>query len=359
MICLFNSNKDWGGGEKWHYETAINLQKKKIETIVATNENSELFLKLKSVNIKVFTFKISNLSFLNIIKIIKIKNFLKKNNVKKIILNLPADVKVVGIAAKLAKVKSIIYRRGTALPVKNSFLNRFLFRKIVDKILVNSHETKNKFLEKNHNLTDKNKFTVIYNGLNLENYEKSNFKIFYKKKDDEIILGNIGRLTKQKGQKYLIEIAKKLKSKNIKFKILIAGSGELEKKLKNYSKENDLEKEIIFLGFVEDVKSFIQNIDIFLLTSLWEGFGYVLAESMILEKPVIAFDISSNPEVVKNNVTGFLVKPFDIDIFTEKIEILISNKKLLRDFGKNGKNRVISKFDAKKNFKEFIKLIDN
>ena len=71
---------------------------------------------------------------------IKIYTLLKKYAIHSIILNLPSDLKVGGIAAKLAGVKQIIYRRGTALAVRNTFLNRFLFRYIISRIIANSVE---------------------------------------------------------------------------------------------------------------------------------------------------------------------------------------------------------------------------
>ena len=358
MICFFNSNKVWGGGEKWHYEHIIALHEKKYPIMLIANKSSELSFKLQKTNIKIFNFKITNFSFLNIFKILEIKNILEKNKVETIILNLPADVKIAGIAAKLAKVKNIIYRRGTALPVKNSLLNRFLFRKIVSKILVNSQATQNKFLEKNPNLAPIHKFKIIYNGLKFSDYENNkNLAPLYKRQNNEIILGNAARLDKQKGQKFLVEIAQKLKKENINFKILIAGSGELEQELKNYAKKLDVSDKIIFLGFVENISIFMQNIDIFLLTSFWEGFGYVLAEAMFFEKPIIAFNVSSNKELVQNNKTGFLIKAFDLEIFTKKIIFLTNNKKLREEFGKLAKSNVFKFFDAKKNILQFIDFI--
>ena len=65
------------------------------------------------------------------------------------------------------------------------------------------------------------KIKVIYNGIDVSNYDLSTEKKLYRKHDNEIILGNMGRLVRQKGQKYLIDIASDLKMHNLQFRILI------------------------------------------------------------------------------------------------------------------------------------------
>ncbi len=80
-------------------------------------------------------------------------------------MNLSADMKVAGMAAKLAGVKRIIYRHGSAIPTRNSLINRFLFRKVFDKVLANSFETKRTILANNASLIDPSKIRVIYNAL--------------------------------------------------------------------------------------------------------------------------------------------------------------------------------------------------
>ena len=356
-ICFFNSCKAWGGGEKWHYEMSVRLSKRGYNTIVITNKKSELYFKIRNEDLKLHNIKISNLSFLNIFKIIKIAGILKKEKVDTIIINLSADLKVAGLAAKLAGTKNIIYRRGSAIPVKNTFLNRFLFQYIITEIIANSEETKRTILKNNLNLIDENKISVVYNGIDIEKYDKFKSEIVYQRKNGEIILGNAGRLVKQKGQGYLIEIAKKLKEKQINFKLLIAGEGKLKNELEQYAKELGVEKEVIFLGFIENIKGFMETIDLFLHTSLWEGFGYVIVEAMASKKPVIAFNVSSNPEIIENNKTGFLIKDKDLDEFVEKIEFLAGDTELRNKFGKNAREKVEAVFNIERSLQNVEKII--
>lgn len=368
-ICFFNSTKAWGGGEKWHFETSLKLFEKEWDIVVFTNKNSELYKRLSQTKIKVVPIKVGNLSFLNFFKIIKLKNEFRKENINTIIMNLSADVKFAGTAAKLAGVKNVVYRRGSAIPIKDNPLNRNIFRNIITNILANSEETKRTINQNNKYLFPKEKIKVIYNGIDLEKFDSHNSKQSFRNETDlanvcndkqlsanrEIIIGNAGRLEYQKNQRDLIYIAKFLKEQNIEFKIVIAGKGRLKKELIQLAKRKNVEDKIVFLDFVENIKSFMENIDIFALTSFWEGFGYVLVEAMACRKPVVAYNISSNPEIVNQNESGFLVDYPDVKTFAQKIKILIENQDLRTKFGEEGRKIVEEKFQ----FKNQVAAVEN
>ncbi len=357
-ICFFNSTKAWGGGEKWHYDISAGLYRKGCSTLVITNRKSVLFSRIILTGQKVYNIKISNLSFLNPFKILMLRKLFIKENIDIIILNLSADLKVAGIAARLAGIPRIIYRRGSAIPVKNRWLNRIIFKNIITDIIANSEETKRTVLQNNPGLFPPEKIKVIYNGIDTGKYDMNTEKKLYKKNDSEIILGNMGRLVRQKGQKYLIDIASELKTRNIRFKILIGGSGPLRQELVSYAEKRKVSDKIIFLGFIDNVVEFMNSIDIFLLTSLWEGFGYVIAEAMICKKPVIAFNCSSNPELVEENKTGFLVEPGHIRGFIEKLEILINDKNLRAELGRQGYLKARKQFTVENTTRELENFLE-
>lgn len=356
-ICFFNSTKAWGGGEKWHFEMALELHRQGYEILFISGKGSALNQKLTGTGIPFHTFKIKNLSFLNFFLINRLKKLFVQKKIDTIITNLSIDLKVAGIAAKRAGVKRIIYRRGSAIPIKNKLLNRYLFRNVITDIIANSTATKNTILEKNERLFPLEKIKVIYNGLNFNTENTQNKSPLYSRKNNEIILGHAGRMVYQKGHEYLIEVAAKLKQKGNRFKLLLAGTGPLESNIRQQVKHFGLEEEVIFLGFVEDITQFMHSIDIFLLTSRWEGFGFVLAEAMAAGKPLVAFDISSNPELVRNEINGFLVSPFDTDEFTDKTYRLIRDQNLLKKMGEKGRAIAHSEFSFERTVKELKDML--
>ncbi len=86
--------------------------------------------------------------------------------------NLSGDMKIASIAGKMAGVPKIIYRRGSAIPIRNSPINRYLFRRVITKIMANSKETKRTILANNQSLVPDDKIRVIYNGVYLPRYHQ-------------------------------------------------------------------------------------------------------------------------------------------------------------------------------------------
>jgi glycosyltransferase involved in cell wall biosynthesis len=356
-ICFFNSVISWGGGERWHFDVSSELDRKNYDIVLISHPHSELAKKAKKANLNFLPIRVTNLSFLNPYKILKVYYLLKREKVGAIIINLSSDLKIAGIAAKMAGVRNIIYRRGSAIPIRNTILNRFLYRKVVTRIIANSIETSRTILMNNPILIPRNKIQIIYNGLNLNEYDSMPFELLYQKKDNEIIIGNAGRLSEEKGQNFLIDLAYNLKQKGYKFKILIAGKGKLRSRLQKYARSMGVEDHIIFLGFIDNIKSFNMSIDIFALTSLYEGFGYVLVEAMAARKPVIAFDINSSTEIVKNGETGYIVERANIQELLEKTESLINNPQKAKELGEKGRKRVEERFTFTKSLDEVEELI--
>jgi len=358
-ICFINSNKVWGGGEKWHFEFSQRLMKEGYRIIAVTNRNSDLFFKLQPTGIPILPLKISNLSLLNPYKVIRLFLFLKKYDIHVVILGLSSDLKLAGIVSKLAKISRILYRRGSAIPVRNNILNRFLYKHILTGVIVNSLEIKRALLQNNSQLIEDNKIHLLYNCVDFQNFSTSEaYNVFKEKKNGEIWLGNVGRLVDQKGQMLLIDLAKILKDKNIKFKLYIAGIGSLAQRLKEYTATLNVENEVVFLGFVADMPAFMNNIDIFLLPSAHEGSANVLLEAMACSKPVVAFEVSSIGEIVEHNHTGFLAEFKNIENFANEVERFINDSQLRLQMGSNGKQRITEKFHIKETIAELKRIIE-
>jgi glycosyltransferase involved in cell wall biosynthesis len=118
-----------------------------------------------------------------------------------------------------------------------------------------------------------------------------------------------------------------------------------------------LRDEVFLLGFVENIPAFMKSLDVFILSSHWEGFGYVLAEAMLAELPTLAFDISSNAELIKNKVSGYLVPCDNHDEMTLKTKALVDNSELRAEMGANGRKLATEQFEIKLKAQEIIAFI--
>lgn len=350
-ICFFNTTKFWGGGEKWHFEAAQLMVETTNNTFFVADGEGELAKRLLPYKIKQHHVSVNNRSFLNPFKVAQLVNFFKTNQISTVIFNSPRDLKLGGKAAKKAGVKNIVYRRGIAVEVKKKPLNEKLFKDIVTHFIFNSKATK-ELLEKNFKeIIATKKTAIIYNAIDFLPITSSPTL------NTPLIIGNAGRLVEQKAQHFLIEIAKELKQKGVTFKIQIAGEGPLHSELATQIKQKNLTEEIELLGFVENMKTFMQKIDVFVSTAIWEGFGFVLAEAMAQKKPVLAFNLSSNPELINDGENGFLIPPNDIKVFANKLELLIKDAALRNQMGENAYLFAKTNFERQQQFQKLVAFI--
>ncbi|MCG9791095.1 glycosyltransferase [Flavobacterium algicola] len=361
-ICFVNSIIPWGGGEKWHYENALLLQENKYNISFITRPESVLFQKLQpNKAIHLFGIKIAKWSVFNPLKIFKIYSFLKENQIDTILLNFPNDLKIMAVAAKLANVPNIIYRRGSDIPIKYSFTNKLIFHNAITHMIANSVATSKSINvnSKGRDLFPKEKIKIIYNHINFNKDNSSDTTLYQKTDPEELILGNVGRIDKQKYQEFLVYVSEKLLQHGVKHKIIIAGTGKLETQLKKLIADKKLESQFIFSGFLNDVSLLYNTIDLFLLPSLWEGFGYVIAEASAHKKPTIAFNISSMPELIDDGKTGFIVPLNDLNLFCEKIIYFYKNRSELKTFGESAYQFSKDRFSKEVIVNDFLNYIQN
>ncbi|MEK9517710.1 MAG: glycosyltransferase [Flavobacteriaceae bacterium] len=348
-FCFFNTVDQWGGGERWHLDMALHLRSKGHRVMVITQPGAVLGERAQKEGIAVFDIVLKNLSVLNPFTLHKLANIFRSNQVDTVVLNLSRDLKCGGISARMAGVKNIIFRRGSDRSVRNYFINRYLYQKVVTGILTNSQATKKAILSDGISLVDPDKITVIPNGIDIQSFLNKDFQALQPKQKSSIVLGALGRLEPQKNFEFLIPVAMELKKRGIPFEFLIGGKGSQETRLKSLVDENDLTDVFQFLGFLDNPKDLLMSSDVFLLPSLWEGFGYVIVEASLSELPVVAFDISSNSEVI-NEATGFLTPPHDVAAFCDKIAYLYNDLEERKAMGKAGRKFVVEHFESAKIF---------
>lgn len=166
------------------------------------------------------------------------------------------------------------------------------------------------------------------------------------------------RLHPIKGHVYLIEAMREIKRIHSNVHLLLLGDGILESQLKRLTIDLGLEDTISFLGYRRDTYEIMGCADCFVLPSLYEGFGVVLAEAMALSIPVISTAIPAVREVVEDGCTGLLVSPRNSDVLATAIIRLIEQPDLRREFGRKGRKRVEALFSIESVTAQYELLYD-
>ena len=323
-IKLLIISEPGSGGVKRHVMDLLNnLNKDRFEIIYAYSKKradkdylSELDelsyeIQIKEIHHLQQTISIKNDS-LAFIEIFKLINYLKPD----IVHCHSSKAGVLGrIAAKLLKVPKIIYTPH-AYAFQNSNLSNLKkrFYLLVEKILAQYCTTKTinvsygeMKVALDNKIDKKEQFIVIHNGVDKKEAkinQITNFKI----DRQDIVVGNIARLEEQKNPLEFLEIAKSINENNKKYKFFWIGNGSLLTTCQEFIKENKLKDICYLLPFNEKNEELISAFNIFLSTSLYEGYPYVLLDANVNKIPIVASNVTGNNEIVKNNVNGFLYK---------------------------------------------------
>lgn len=230
----------------------------------------------------------------------------------------------------------------------SAFYTAFLYKKRKFKFVNTAHNTfydnklMTKFAYKNANIIACGKMvkknlveffgipdeqvTVIHNSMEPYNGKLEIIDILQQLKNEGYYLvANVGRFAKQKGMEYFIDSYPLVKKETDKIKYVLVGDGEDKEKLKKKISELGIQDDVIFLGFRRDVQNVLSQIDLLVLSSLWEGLPLTPIEGFSVGKTVVATAVDGTVEIVENGKNGFLIPAKDAKAIAEKVVYLFKH----------------------------------
>ena len=197
----------------------------------------------------------------------------------------------------------------------------------------------------------KNTINLIYNGLDLNQFQYSPFE----RRSNVIV--SVGRLVEKKGFKDLIYACKIIADRNLDIKCEIIGTGPLEEELQLLIQTLNLKEKVKLVGPKpqNEVKDYIRNGIAFIVPCVIgddgnrDGIPTVLLEAMAIGTPCIATNVTGIPEVVHHEKTGLIIAQHDHTAIADAFERLINDSLLCKNLTTNARNLVESNFDIVKN----------
>jgi glycosyltransferase involved in cell wall biosynthesis len=186
-----------------------------------------------------------------------------------------------------------------------------------------------------------NKIHVIYDPCDINKVKKLSVEDvvhpwFYA---DIPIIITVGRLVEPKGQWHLIQTFAEVQ-KDIRSRLMIIGEGILQNKLEKLARSLNVSEDVAFLGWQANPYKYMSRSTIFVLTSLWEGFGIILVEAMVCGLPIVSFDCESGPrEILDNGKYGILVPVGDNKTLKNAIVNLLKDYQLRATYTRITKQR--------------------
>ena len=356
-----------GGADENTLFTIEGLNKEKYEIDLITGEefDKDILNKVKNhpfdiIQIKGLKWKLNFLY--DPIVLLKLIKLLKKKHYD-IVHTHTTKAGILGrIAAYISGVPVIVHglHGSTFQAFDSGLLNwlLFLFERLTgrftDAYISVSRVLSEKYIERG--IGKKENYHTVYSGMELDKFYGVKEKIDCGKKQRELgidsedfVIGNVARLEKRKGHKFLIDAFEKVieERKGCPLKLLIIGEGDERGNLENYVRKLNLGEKVIFTGYREDVEELMALMDIFVLTSLREGLPRVLVQATAAGIPLVAFNVDGVPEIIKDNYNGFLIRTKDVEQLANRIVRYIDNKKLVLLHGQKGREFIKDKWSIK------------
>lgn len=223
-----------------------------------------------------------------------------------------------------------------------------------DEVLCVSQTVK-EGVEKKYNVKNAR---VLYNPISREKILKlSNEEIDDIKFSSKFKLISVGRLSEQKGYDRLLRIFKKLKNDGLDIELILVGNGNKYNELNEYIVENKLEKDVTLLGFRENPYKYVRASDLFICSSISEGFSLVIGEAMAIGVPIVSVDCPGPNEVLGFGKYGKLVNNNEEDLYNG-IKEMINNRALYKKY-KNKANERGKMFSINKFINKVESILDS
>lgn len=206
----------------------------------------------------------------------------------------------------------------------------------------------------------KEQVCVIHNAVKPFDSNIMPIKVLYQEHTNgNVLIGNIGRLSEQKGMTYFIEAAEITARTHPEARFIIVGEGEEKEQLHAQVKAKGLQGKILFLGYRSDIQNVMSQLDFVVLSSLWEGLPLTPIEAYSVGKTVIGTAVDGTPEIIRDGIDGYLVEPRNPMQLAEKMNELIENSEMRESMGIQAVKRYQDEFSFEKLSERYVAFYED
>jgi glycosyltransferase involved in cell wall biosynthesis len=161
---------------------------------------------------------------------------------------------------------------------------------------------------------------------------------------NRLLVGAVGRLSKEKGFDVLIRSVHQLIKRGMPVSLFIVGEGDQRQYLQALIGELACQEHIRLLGYVADPSEYYEALDVYALSSYMEGLPNVLLEAMAMEVPIVSTRVAGIPNLITNEQCGLLIKPGSVEELAQALSRLLSDPALRARFREAGRRTVETRF---------------
>lgn len=365
-IAVIQQTPDLGGAETYMTLLMKSFQENGENVLLVTN--LEKFITYVE-SLKVKTFKIPFIldvigNYKGLIKslfllprafvfYINLLRKLERERVNVIIMSGFSEKMLITFLSLFIKIPVVWFEYGalTTIFKRNFYIPKLLYKllwRVPCYIIVPSQYTRKSLLQDTS--IDPKKIIYIPDGVIVPKMKKGRKEDINPEWKDKFIIGNVSRLTREKGQQYLIQAMPLILEKIPHAILLIIGAGWDKNYFQSLVQKLDLGESVYFTDYVDDLDSYYNIMDVFVFPTVWEleGFGLVSAEAMAHGVPTLGSNFGPVPEVITHNVTGLLFKAGDEKALANSIIDVYNSPEKRKIFSRKGKEKVEKEFSIEK-----------
>jgi glycosyltransferase involved in cell wall biosynthesis len=331
----------WRGGEKWMVNAAAGLAGRGHRVVCIGRKRAVWLEKAAARGVETLGLPIH--SDFDPFIIMRLFSFFKEWRPDVLCCNFEKDVRLGGIAGRLARVKRIFVRKGLSL-IYDKLRYRLAYRYIVDDVITPAAFIKKQFLA--FPWLDQKRIHVVPNGVELADtslWETGKLRHVAGVNAAEPVVLGAGRVFSQKGFEYFVEALSLLHRQGVPVHGAIAGGGELES-VAALAAKLGIAPYVHLLGHRDDVRELMYGADAFVLSSIDEGMPNVVLEAMSVGAPVVAADAGGTAEIITDGADGFVVPVKDASALADRIARLINERTLRTRVGAAAQKTVRERF---------------
>ncbi len=250
----------------------------------------------------------------------------------------------------------LLTSRRVGFPIGQNYFSRARFNS-ARRIIANSRWVAEQAVASG---VPRERLTVIYEGVEVPEPVNSEIRQACRARwgvqTNEPLLGCAGVLLEDKGQEWVIRALAKLRNEFPGCKLLLAGDGANRLKLEALTRELNLQKAVIFAGFVRDIESVYRALDVFVFPALFEGLGTSLLAAMAHAVPSVTYFGCALGEIVEDGKGGLQVEPRNPDALADSIGKILRDPNFSAQLAKAGRQRIVEVFSADRMVDETLRL---
>lgn len=336
-----NSMRAFGGGERWVLEAADGLRAREHDVSIAARARGALAGRARAAGHEVLELPMSG--DLDPASWVRLAVWMRRRRIELACVGIQRAVRVACAAARLARVRTVVERRGLALSVRSTALNRAVYGSCVTRVVVNCRALAGDL----SGLVPASRITVIPNGIDPSRLARGGGEALRATlgiAEGAPVVAVLGRLTRDKGHTDALAAFGLVRERLPGARLLVVGSGKLEPDLRREALALFPDGAVLFTGHMDDVAPAIEAAGVVLVTSLREGMPHVVLEAMALGTPVVATAVAGIPEMIEHGQSGLLTPPASPGDAAAAALSVLTDDGLARSLADGARRRVAGEF---------------